>query len=82
MTGGWPGAQGGSGLSCPSGHRRFWADSGPDPGGKILFIVILRVSDSVSARGPRITTPEWSAPDEGLLLRLKREVGPASSRGG
>ena len=29
-----PGA--GSGLSCPSGDRRFWADPGPDPGSNVI----------------------------------------------
>ncbi len=38
------GSGGGSGLSCSSGDRLFWADSDTDPGGNLLLIFILALS--------------------------------------
>ncbi len=53
------GPGGGSGRPFPSGDHVFWADSSPDPGGNIFFILMLALSTARIIDGAVVKCVVW-----------------------
>ncbi len=67
------GSGGGSGLSLSAGNRRFWVDSGPDPG-----VIFLRYFYSSLKRSwEEVTKPRKCRPE----LANANETGDCSTHG-